>query len=101
MESGRTEEVLDDPKHPYTQALLSAVPTYEPGSQREIIRLQGEPPHLLMPPGCHFHPRCLHVMPVCREVYPLVSRFSASHTTYCHLYHSVSQSLRIFNDDRP
>ncbi|CAD86392.1 MULTISPECIES: dipeptide ABC transporter ATP-binding protein [Nitrosomonas] len=92
VESGRTEEVLDNPKHPYTQALLSAVPTYEPGSQREIIRLQGEPPSPAnVPPGCHFHPRCPHVMPICREVYPAVSRFSASHTTYCHLYHSVSQ----------
>lgn len=97
VESGRTEEVLDDPKHPYTQALLSAVPTYEPGSQREIIRLQGEPPSPAnVPPGCHFHPRCPHVMPICREVYPAVSRFSASHTTYCHLYHSVSQESQDF-----
>lgn len=97
VENGRTEEVLDDPKHPYTQALLSAVPTYEPGSQREVVRLQGEPPSPAnVPQGCHFHPRCPHVMPICREIYPTVSRFSTSHTTYCHLYHSVSQEPQDF-----
>ncbi|MBC6963314.1 MAG: ABC transporter ATP-binding protein, partial [Nitrosomonas sp.] len=98
VESGRTEEVLDTPKHPYTQALLSAVPgaesMHEPGTQREIIRLQGEPPSPAnVPQGCHFHPRCLHVMPICREIYPAASRFSASHTTYCHLYSQEPQDL--------
>ncbi|MXS86285.1 ABC transporter ATP-binding protein [Nitrosomonas sp. HPC101] len=92
VENGRTEEVLDNPKHPYTQALLSAVPMYEPGTRREVIRLQGEPPSPAnVPRGCYFHPRCPHVMPICREVYPPVSRFSATHTTHCHLYHPVSQ----------
>jgi len=98
VESGRTEEVLDTPKHPYTQALLSAVPgaesMHEPGTRREIIRLQGEPPSPAnVPQGCHFHPRCPHVMPICREIYPAASRFSASHTTYCHLYSQEPQDL--------
>ncbi|SEJ15672.1 dipeptide ABC transporter ATP-binding protein [Nitrosomonas eutropha] len=97
VENGRTEEVLDAPKHPYTQALLSAVPIYEPGTQREVIRLQGEPPSPAdVPQGCYFHPRCPHVMPICREIYPATSRFSATHTTYCHLYHSVSQEPQDF-----
>jgi peptide/nickel transport system ATP-binding protein len=87
VENGCTEEVLDDPKHPYTQALLSAVPTYELDTHRTVIPLQGEPPSPAnVPQGCYFHPRCPHVMPICREVYPPVSRFNATHTTYCHLY---------------
>ncbi len=93
VESGRTEEVLDNPKHPYTQALLSAIPVYEPGARREIIRLQGElPSPANAPAGCHFHPRCPHVMPVCREIYPPASRFSSTHTAFCHLYNSDSVS---------
>lgn len=92
VENGRTEDVLDSPKHPYTQALLSAVPVYESGNRREILRLQGEPPSPAnVPQGCHFHPRCPHVMPICREIYPAASRFSVSHTTHCHLYHSTAQ----------
>jgi peptide/nickel transport system ATP-binding protein len=92
VEKGRTEEVLDNPKHPYTQALLSAIPVHEPGAQREVIRLQGElPSPANAPQGCHFHPRCPHVMPICRKVYPAVSRFSSTHTAYCYLYNSASQ----------
>lgn len=93
VENGDTDEVLDAPKHPYTQALLSAVPMYESDAQqREVIALQGEPPSPAnVPQGCYFHPRCPHVMPICREVYPPVSRFSAVHTTHCHLYPPVNQ----------
>src|SRR5574340_192308 len=87
VERGGVEEVLNRPRHPYTQALLSAVPVIEAGARRPIIRLQGDPPSPLNPPsGCHFHPRCPHVMPVCRERYPGASAFSASHRAHCHLY---------------
>jgi peptide/nickel transport system ATP-binding protein len=87
VERGTVDEVLKSPRHPYTQALLSAVPKVETGTTREVIRLEGDLPSPVNPPsGCHFHPRCPHVMPRCREEYPVASRFSRTHTTHCHLY---------------
>jgi peptide/nickel transport system ATP-binding protein len=86
VERGRVDEVLGSPKHPYTQALLSAVPVIE-SSGREIIRLQGDLPSPANPPrGCHFHPRCPQAMPKCKEDYPAESRFNETHRTHCHLY---------------
>ena len=87
VERGNVEEVLSAPKHPYTRALLSAVPVIEPGTRREVIRLEGELPSPVNPPaGCHFHPRCPQALPQCRVAYPGASRFSATHSTHCHLY---------------
>jgi peptide/nickel transport system ATP-binding protein len=87
VERGSVEEVLSGPKHPYTRALLSAVPVIEPATRREVIRLEGELPSPVNPPaGCHFHPRCPQALAHCREMYPGTSRFSASHSTHCHLY---------------
>ncbi|WP_126455940.1 ABC transporter ATP-binding protein [Sulfuriflexus mobilis] len=87
VEQGSVEEVLHNPRHPYTQALLSAVPVIEKDSQREVIRLEGDMPSPLNPPqGCHFHPRCAHVLPACREQYPQTIDFSGSHRVACHLY---------------
>jgi peptide/nickel transport system ATP-binding protein len=87
VERGGVEEVLSSPKHPYTRALLSAVPVMEAATKREVIRLQGELPSPVSPPaGCHFHPRCPEAFAPCREAYPDTARFTASHTAACHLY---------------
>jgi peptide/nickel transport system ATP-binding protein len=87
VERGRAGEVLGDPRHPYTRALLSAVPVIDPGTRREVIRLEGELPSPARPPaGCHFHPRCPQVMPECRERYPETTRLGGTHTVACHLY---------------
>ena len=60
VEQGSVGEVLGNPKHPYTRALLSAVPVIELESKREVIHLHGDLPSPANPPsGCHFHPRCL------------------------------------------
>ncbi len=68
VEKGSVQEVLGSPRHPYTRALLSAVPAVDAQLKREIIRLQGELPAPVNPPsGCHFHPRCPEAMPVCRR----------------------------------
>ena len=85
VERGTAEEVLGSPKHPYTQALLSAVPTVQ--GRREIIRLSGELPSPAHPPaGCHFHPRCPKAMPECRETYPEEITLDGGRTVNCILY---------------
>jgi peptide/nickel transport system ATP-binding protein len=85
VEHGTVEEVLCSPRHPYTKALLSAVPMIDPGSKRQVIRLQGELPSPRNPPaGCHFNPRCAAATAQCRAEYPAESAFSATHTVRCH-----------------
>jgi peptide/nickel transport system ATP-binding protein len=85
VEHGTVEEVLADPKHPYTQALLDAVPTLEGG--REQLHVKGELPSPVTPPsGCHFHPRCPHATAQCRMEYPPGVLVSATREVNCWLY---------------
>ncbi|MGH8766499.1 MAG: oligopeptide/dipeptide ABC transporter ATP-binding protein, partial [Burkholderiales bacterium] len=87
VERGTVEEVLNNPRHPYTAALLSAVPMID--GEREIIRLSGDlPSPANPPPGCHFHPRCPEAMPECREAYPDAVKLSRTRTVNCVLYRS-------------
>ena len=87
VERGTVDEVLRAPKHPYTQALLSAVPTLDRAGGRSIIRLQGELPSPANPPaGCHFHPRCPRAMAECKLKYPEAVRLGDSHQVSCLLY---------------
>jgi len=87
VERGTAEEVLRAPKHPYTRALLAAVPKIETGGTREVIRLEGELPSPVTPPsGCYFHPRCPKVMPECREKYPANFELSDTRSVACWLY---------------
>ncbi len=86
VERGTAEEVLRAPKHPYTQALLSAVPRID-GEGRERIRLEGDMPSPANPPpGCHFAPRCAHASDRCRASYPAATSCSATHVVHCHLF---------------
>jgi peptide/nickel transport system ATP-binding protein len=92
VEQGGVDEVLNTPKHPYTQALLSAVPTLDEATQREVIRLQGDLPSPVDPPrGCHFHPRCPHATDICRERYPRQTGLSDSHHVNCFIYGDCSE----------
>lgn len=87
VEQGTVDEVLGDARHPYTRALLSAVPTVEIRSKREVIRLQGDLPSPARPPsGCHFHPRCAVAIKACGERYPDQTPVSRTHRVRCHLY---------------
>ena len=87
VEQGDRDEVLNSPKHPYTQALLAAVPELDEDKQRQVIRLSGELPSPANPPkGCHFHQRCPQAMPVCLERYPEQTELSSTHEVRCFLY---------------
>ncbi|MBI5007662.1 MAG: ABC transporter ATP-binding protein [Nitrosomonadales bacterium] len=85
VERGATAEVLRAPRHPYTQALLSAVPRID-GAGREYVKLEGDLPSPANPPaGCHFAPRCAKRMDAC-AAYPAETELSATHIVRCHLY---------------
>jgi peptide/nickel transport system ATP-binding protein len=87
VEHGTVGEVLGAPRHPYTRALLSAVPVVDPAGKREVIRLRGDLPSPVNPPaGCHFHPRCPAAFEPCPRTYPGTSHLSATHEARCHLY---------------
>jgi peptide/nickel transport system ATP-binding protein len=87
VEAGTVDDVLKSPRHPYTRALLSAVPVIDPAARREIIRLQGDLPSPVCPPtGCYFHPRCPQAMPECATVYPQRTQLTPAHAVHCHLY---------------
>ncbi len=86
VEQGSVDEVLRSPQHPYTQSLLAAVPVADPQAARPVLRLAGDLPSPVNPPGgCHFHPRCGVAVQQCTTVYPEVSRLSATRTVRCHL----------------
>ncbi len=91
VEQGRVDDLLNHPKHPYTQALISAIPTINKEDGREVVQLQGELPSPAAPPaGCHFHTRCPQVMAQCLTRYPASSPLSDSHRVSCFLYSESS-----------
>ena len=93
VETAPTEELFASPKHPYTEALLSAVPKPDPRLRSERIILQGEVADAANPPsGCHFHPRCKYAQAVCREKSPVQEEISPGHFVSCHRASELSLS---------
>lgn len=87
VEIGKTEEIFNYPKHPYTKALLSSVPELTPNQKKEQIKLQGElPSPENLPSGCKFHTRCPYVMEKCKSENPEYIDFSETHKCKCFLY---------------
>jgi oligopeptide/dipeptide ABC transporter ATP-binding protein len=87
MELSLAEELYTKPIHPYTSALLSAIPIPDPRENRSRERLvvSGEPPNPINPPsGCVFHPRCPRATEICREVEPPLARYPNGHLAACH-----------------
>ena len=87
VEVGEKEKIYSNPMHPYTQALLSAVPVPDPTAKRERILLEGSIPSAHKPPtGCKFHTRCPKCMECCNTPAPERSEVDDGHYVYCHLY---------------
>ena len=86
VELGDKRSVFANPQHPYTEALLSAVPVPEPAAISQRIVLQGEVPSPINPPaGCHFHTRCPYAVARCRQEAPLMRQLQPGHFAACHL----------------
>jgi len=87
VEKARTEELFNNPLHPYTKALFSAALPSHPDIEREEIILRGEVPSPINPPsGCRFHPRCPMAKPECATVEPQEKLVASGHMVACHLY---------------
>lgn len=87
VETGAYTEIYKTPKHPYTQALLSAIPVADPTRKKDRIVLQGDVPSPINPPpGCHFHPRCQKRFAPCDQELPPLKDLGNGHQVRCHLY---------------
>ena len=87
VEMGSVETILREPKHPYTQALVAAVPVPDPDHKREVIPIKGEVPSALNPPsGCRFHPRCPYAKEICGRIEPEMMTLEDGRIVACHLY---------------
>ena len=86
VEYGKAAQVLRAPLHPYSQALVSAIPEIDPNNKKQRIVLTGDPPNPEdIPPGCPFHPRCRQVMATCKQTPPRL-RVTQGREVACHLY---------------
>jgi oligopeptide/dipeptide ABC transporter ATP-binding protein len=87
MEMASYSDIYTNPKHPYTQALLSAIPIADPKAKKERIILKGDVPSPINPPsGCPFHPRCTYRMEGCNQDEPALEDIGADHYVACYLY---------------
>jgi peptide/nickel transport system ATP-binding protein len=87
VEIGDSETLFEDPRHPYTRALLSSIPAMDPDRRTEKPPLAGDPPNPINPPpGCRFHPRCGMAQPVCSQKVPTLVSGGGSHPVACLMY---------------
>jgi len=93
VEQGTVREILETPRHPYTQGLLKALPTLGK-MNKKIVSIRGEPPSPIHPPkGCYFAKRCAHKMKICEDQYPPEYSISQSHEVSCYLYETNPEKI--------
>jgi peptide/nickel transport system ATP-binding protein/oligopeptide transport system ATP-binding protein len=101
VELADTARLFAAPRHPYTQALLSAIPLPEPAAHRERIILEGDVPSpLAPPPGCRFHTRCPYAQERCRVEEPLLADDGEGHATACHFWRDITLPARLMPESR-
>jgi peptide/nickel transport system ATP-binding protein/oligopeptide transport system ATP-binding protein len=100
VESGPAEAVFADPRHPYSRALLSAIPVASPLARRDRRLLEGDVPSPLHPPtGCHLHTRCPHAQAICSVDRPLLDDDGTQHPAACHFWKSLPPAGNLLPDE--
>ena len=95
VEYADKKSLFAQPRHPYTQALLSAIPLPEPGAKRDRVVLQGDVPNPINPPpGCRFHTRCPHARPRCAQEVPALKN-EGGHSVACHFWTEIAVSASV------
>jgi oligopeptide/dipeptide ABC transporter ATP-binding protein len=95
VELGTRDDIFQNPVHPYTKALLSAVPVADPDAKRTHEALTGDVPSPINPPpGCHFHPRCPDCQDICRVKDTRLVYVSETHSAACHVHAPASEEVR-------
>ncbi|OPJ57865.1 ABC transporter ATP-binding protein [Clostridium oryzae] len=99
VESGTSDEIFYNPKHPYTWALLKAVPRLDLKNKEELTAIEGAPPDLIAPPeGCAFSTRCKYCMKICLKEAPQKTDFEETHRAYCWRYHPKAPRIEMGGD---
>ncbi len=93
VETAPTRELFAAPRHPYTKALLSAIPSLDPDNQGDAQKLQGEiPSPTNPPPGCKFHTRCPYAIDICKQIEPELSHSGMEHDVACHRWEELADA---------
>ncbi len=100
VEQGPVEQIFRHPRHPYTRALLDAIPRPDPSRRRRVVDVVGDLPNPVSPPpGCSFHPRCPHARDLCKQAAPVLEQHAAAkiatapHRVACHLAEELADEL--------
>lgn len=95
VEKTSSDGLFKAPKHPYTQALLSAIPSPDPDKKLDPILTEGELTSPIDPkPGCRFAPRCPKVMDICKTKDPILTEISKDHFVSCHLFNKKGSTVK-------
>jgi peptide/nickel transport system ATP-binding protein/oligopeptide transport system ATP-binding protein len=100
VETGTADQVFHDPRHPYTRALLSAIPVASPTAIRDRKLLEGDVPSPLNPPpGCHLNTRCPHAQDICRRERPPLDDDGTGHPAACHVWRDLPSGADLLPDE--
>ena len=90
VESATTKDLFAQPRHPYTRALFSAIPSLDPDDRGKAQKLEGEiPSPTNQPPGCKFHTRCPYVIDICKSTEPKLEKSPGGHAVSCHRWEEL------------